>query len=502
MAVESLLREFFFAGIFVFLLFSWYKKRDPLLDAIPTVGFSDPILSYFSALRFNIDGERMFKEGYENARRGLFKIATLRGWMVLAASPELVDDIRKPPDDVLSQHEPLEDFLQMTYTLDLLDKHDFYHEDVIRSKLIRNLSAVLKDVNDEIALALDDSIPAVGEEWVKIPIVPALQRIVCRISNRVFVGAPLCRNPDYQTLNLTFAINVLKFATIIRAFPSFLRPIVMRIISSIPSQFKQEREFLKPMFEDRLAKMEEPNQGDWDDEPNDMLMWLMNEAKGIEKSLDGVARRMLTVNFAAIHTTSLTFTQILYRLLANPEYIEPLRQDVEAAVAAEGWTKAGLDNMHKVDSFVRETQRVDGLGIQVLVRLALRPFTFSNGMTVPAGTIVGAPLSAIHTDEEIYSNPEEFDGFRFEKLRESSEYGMASRHQAGITSTTHLPFGHGRLACPGRFFAIAELKALLAHMVVTYDIKLEEGKQVPRQLVISSSRIPGNADVLFRKRQK
>jgi hypothetical protein len=35
------------------------------LDAIPTVGFSDPILSYFSALRFYFDGVRMFKDGYE-----------------------------------------------------------------------------------------------------------------------------------------------------------------------------------------------------------------------------------------------------------------------------------------------------------------------------------------------------------------------------------------------------------------------------------------------------
>ena len=38
---------------------------------------------------------------------------------------------------------------------------------------------------------------------------------------------------------------------------------------------------------------------------NDMLMWLMGEAKGIERSLEGLARRMLVINFAAIHTTSL-----------------------------------------------------------------------------------------------------------------------------------------------------------------------------------------------------
>ena len=33
-------------------------------------------------------------------------------------------------------------------------------------------------------------------------------------------------------------------------------------------------------------------------------MWLMNEAQGVEKSLDGLARRMVMVNFASIHTTT------------------------------------------------------------------------------------------------------------------------------------------------------------------------------------------------------
>jgi hypothetical protein len=37
---------------------------------------------------------------------------------------------------------------------------------------------------------------------------------------------------------------------------------------------------------------------------NDMLMWLMSEAQGVERSLEGLARRLLTVNFAAVHTTS------------------------------------------------------------------------------------------------------------------------------------------------------------------------------------------------------
>jgi hypothetical protein len=52
---------------------------------------------------------------------------------------------------------------------------------------------------------------------------------------------------------------------------------------------------------------------------------------------------------------------MLHRLLANSEYMGPLREEVNAVIKEEGWTKAGIDKMHKIDSFLRETQRVDGL---------------------------------------------------------------------------------------------------------------------------------------------
>jgi len=68
-------------------------------------------------------------------------------------------------------------------------------------------------------------------------------------------------------------------------------------------------------------------------------------------------------------------------------------------------------------------------------RIALRPFTFSNGVTVPAGTRIAVPSAAVHSDEEIYPNPEEFDGFRFAKLREHDGDGMPV---AGHQLTLHL----------------------------------------------------------------
>jgi cytochrome P450 len=500
---ELSLKVSFLAGVlFVLCLFvSRYFRCDPMLDAIPTVGFSDPILSYFSALQFNFDGVRMLKEGYQKTRPGLFKIANARRWMVLASGSGPIEDVRRAPDDVLSRMEPRREFLQSKYTLDFLNPGDSYSTDVMRSKSTRDVATTFKEIREEFVMAMDDLIPTREQEWVKVPILETFQRVICRSTNRIFVGVPLCRDHDYQTLNLTFAVNVVKSAMIIGLFPKPLKLIVSRMISNLPSQIQQETEFIRPMVEERFAKMEEYGE-DWDDKPNDMLMWLMSEAKGVERSVEGVARRLLSVNFASIHTTSLTLAQVLYRLLTSPEYIEPLREEVDAVITEEGWTKSGIDKMHRIDSFLRETQRLGGLSLLSVTRLALRPFTFSNGVTVPAGTLVSFPASATHTDERIYPNADEFDGFRFAKLRGSKEDTVTSRYQSASPSSEHLAFGLGRHACPGRFFAVNEVKALFAYIVTTYDIKFEEGKGAPPEFCIAAGRFPGKANVMFRTRQK
>jgi Cytochrome P450 len=68
-------------------------------------------------------------------------------------------------------------------------------------------------------------------------------------------------------------------------------------------------------------------------------------------------------------------TQILHRLLENPEHLEPLRQEIETAVAEEGWTKAAIDKMHNLDSFLRETQRINPISIGLSAPLHGSHFT-------------------------------------------------------------------------------------------------------------------------------
>ena len=57
------------------------------------------------------------------------------------------------------------------------------------------------------------------------------------------------------------------------------------------------------------------------------------------------------------------FTQALFYLAANRQYIQPLREEVEEIVEKDGWTEIAVRKMRKVDSFLKECMRMEGLQI-------------------------------------------------------------------------------------------------------------------------------------------
>jgi cytochrome P450 len=65
----------------------------------------------------------------------------------------------------------------------------------------------------------------------------------------------------------------------------------------------------------------------------------------------------------------------------------------------------------------------------------------------------------------------------------------------------YIAFGLGKHVCPGRFFAACELKFMFAHIISTYDVKLEIEGARPSDVFFPNSCVPNqDATVLFRKR--
>ena len=82
-------------------------------------------------------------------------------------------------------------------------------------------------------------------------------------------------------------------------------------------------------------------------------------------------------------------------------------------------------------------------------------------------------------DPTIVPNPQIFDPLRsYRKRLESPE--EANRHQFSTTTKNDLHFGHGKYACPGRFFAANEIKMILSRLLLKYEFEypLDKGRPV------------------------
>ncbi|KAK7457266.1 hypothetical protein VKT23_010565, partial [Stygiomarasmius scandens] len=118
-----------------------------------------------------------------------------------------------------------------------------------------------------------------------------------------------------------------------------------------------------------------------------------------------------------------------------------------------------------------------------------------------SGSLLSISSWALHRDDAIYPNGNEFNPYRFYEMR--SQEGEGTKHQLVTPNPEWFLFGQGRHACPGRFFASAELKALMAHVLLNYDVKLpNDSREVPPLFKFLNNVGPNQtAKALFRKRK-
>ncbi|KAG6332745.1 hypothetical protein ID866_6343 [Astraeus odoratus] len=491
--MEDILIPYLFAcvGVVVCAIFSKKLTSSPNLKHIPTVGPSSLLGSYWSAIKFVTHGTEVIQEGYDKYKGSVFKVSNLDYWLVIL-NRNHVEDVMRFPEEELSFEEAANDTQKTEFTLGPEIFYDPYHFSITRSQLTRNIPALYSGMREEMAAAFYDTLGLEGNEWKSVLAAEVIEKVVCRTSNRAFVGLPLCRDPGWNKLNIQLAADFVKEVVILNLVPKFIVPLVAKFVTNLSGRNRQGAKYLAPMITERLQHMGEYGKL-WSDKPNDFLQWCLDEGK--ETAVLQITQRILTINLAAIHT----FLQVLYNLAANPQYIQPLREEVESVIAEEGWTKNALQKMRRVDSFLKESQRFEGITSLGITRKALKDITLSDGTLIPKGTYVAVPAHAIHHDACIYENPHAFEPFRFADMRE--QQGESSRHQMVAVSPESLAFGCGKAACPGRFFAAVVLKSMLAHIVVSYDVKLETNTSRPKSKFLGPLIAASHtARVMFRKR--
>ncbi|KAI1738014.1 cytochrome P450, partial [Xylaria scruposa] len=425
------------------------KNKHSLLSDAPIVGKQWRLEPHIiTRYRYIFNGWEITKEGWEKHKDSIFTI--LRPDSNVTVLPtRYVDELQNLPDNVLYPIEALSQDLHGAYTgMDiLLGTHLSFN--VIRNKLTPRLGSTIPLLAEELEYAFGVEIPPC-QEW--------------------------------HTANTYTTSRIFYTALTLKCLPVFLH----RIVAPILPFKRQLRRGLDRVFSHLIAVIEERVLRRSSENPSertaeDVLQWMIDAAEGEEKLPENLALRYVFTIIGSLYTVSGGLVDCLYDLVAHPEYIPLLRDEVREALASEGgWNKGTCSKLVQMDSFMRESQRVNAPSPISFKRIVKQKIALSDGVILPVGAYV-CVVNTSSLENQLNKDGDQFDGLRYIKQRQQGAR-LGTRHQYSSTDKQHITFGHGRFACPGRFVAAAEIKIVLAMMLERYQISFGEGCARPKNL--------------------
>ncbi|PHH78973.1 hypothetical protein CDD80_5914 [Ophiocordyceps camponoti-rufipedis] len=247
--------------------------------------------------------------------------------------------------------------------------------------------------------------------------------------------------------------------------------------------------------------------------PEDFITWMIRLAISEQKPWlpdpTALSKSLLPIEFASLHTTVLTGHSWMLDLLTMPAStttFDLLSDEMKVHGPADGlgWSKPALQSLIRLDSSIRESQRLSNFSDTLLERVVVSPAGLvlpGSDFLLPPGIHLTVNLEGTHHDESLYRNALAYNPLRYAHLCEEAmttnthqqqqqQNSLIKPQTLGMVSTSngHLAFGHGLHACPGRFFVAHELKLIMAHLLRSYEFR--HGGQRPRSRWIGPLTVP------------
>ena len=251
--------------------------------------------------------------------------------------------------------------------------------DVTRGQLTQNLGNHVEPLVDESKYGFAKEMPAcegwksflqppisanAGVDWTAVTVHSTFLQIVGRTSARIFVGKELGRNALWLETSIDFARCIFLGSGILKVVPAIIRPIAALFSPYMWRIRRHHRNARKLLIPEIVRRREQAAvTANWKSrKPNDMIQWLQDASKDADASPERIVDRQLGMSFAAIHTTTNHLANVIYDLAARwDEYGSELCAEVEEVLAeTDGqWKKTTLTKLSKMDSFMKESQRLN-----------------------------------------------------------------------------------------------------------------------------------------------
>lgn len=345
---------------------------------------------------------------------------------------------------------------------------------------------------------------AVGDapEWKTVSLFWTVLEVVAATGAIGLVGEPLSRDPRWLRAVRTLPIFVGIGVYISCFMPRLLRPLVANV-SYAPAWLlhKYLAHLLRPTVEQAIKDVSAARKEGASPEKSTLIHLLLARYKPGELDTEQLIKDVITATFESTPTTAVSLYWMLTELVLRPDLVEDLRSELDSVLLSDGTLPpTQLTELAKMDSFMRESARVNTFHYLGLNRILQQDFQFSIGPRLPKGTIICVDQDNIHNSGALYPNPEEFDALRFYQKRKQP--GHETRHQYASNGPELLTWGDGPQVCPGRMFATNTIKILLAQLLLNYDLQLPAGAYKPerRSFPNGSSQPDMDAKLVVRKR--
>jgi len=305
--------------------------------------------------------------------------------------------------------------------------------------------------------------------------------------------------------------NGIKFAEAIftynesMAFMMLLSPFIRRNFPGFKS-INQKYLDNKTWINDQLEKMISEKRKEIENTPLDQplepsiltILLTTNTERDLEKisvgkndqplandQLSSILREVFT---GGLDTTSNTISYVIYFIAKYRDIYLKIRDEVLKVYGTLDNPNIVLESFEKLkymDAVIQESIRSFPT-ISVISRAATEDVDF-DGFTIEADTTVYTNLKALSNNPKYFTDPEKFNPDRF------------LNDKGSMVKYSFLPFGNGVRMCPGRAWAMVQMKTFLIKFVSTFDIELVDINSEIKYKYATENR-PVNVDIYIKTR--
>lgn len=193
-------------------------------------------------------------------------------------------------------------------------------------------------------------------------------------------------------------------------------------------------------------------------------------------SLEDFARGELGNAFAVLGNSTPCALWVLYQVFSDERVLDTVRREVSAMVTENvngGTCSIDLANIRTecpaLLSTFQETMRYRAVAPGP--RLVLDDVVLEGGYRLKQGSMLMIPTPVHHTDTSAWGD----DANVFDHMRFSRKPAPGKKRPNRVAFRA---FGGGHVLCPGRHFATTEIMALVALMVIQFDVTPTAGKWI------------------------